>query len=69
MTDHTRAASAAAQAEDAWDRLAALAFGGGGSAGGCSEHAHAYECTCEDPPAAPAGGSAAASDPEMETAD
>ena len=30
--------------EDAWDRLAALAFGDTTSAGGCSEHAH--ECTC-----------------------
>jgi len=34
------------QAEDAWDRLAALAFGGAASAGGCSEHAHDLECTC-----------------------
>ncbi|HWG25123.1 hypothetical protein [Actinospica sp.] len=35
-----------AQPEDAWDRLAALAFGGAASAGGCSEHAHDYDCTC-----------------------
>lgn len=35
-----------AQTEDAWDRLAALAFGGAPSAGGCSEHAHDLECTC-----------------------
>ena len=35
---------AAAATEDAWDRLAALAFGDTASAGGCSEHAH--DCTC-----------------------
>ena len=35
---------AAAVPEDSWDRLAALAFGGAASAGGCSEHAH--DCTC-----------------------
>jgi len=34
----------AAATEDSWDRLAALAFGGAASAGGCSEHAH--DCTC-----------------------
>jgi hypothetical protein len=47
MKEQTRAATAAAQSEDAWDRLAALAFGGGASAGGCSEHANAYDCGCE----------------------
>jgi hypothetical protein len=41
-----RGVTAAGQPEDAWDRLAALAFGGAASAGGCSEHAHDYECTC-----------------------
>ena len=30
--------------EDAWDRLAALAFGDTASAGGCSVHTH--DCTC-----------------------
>ena len=35
---------AAAAPQDAWDRLAALAFGDTASAGGCSVHAH--DCTC-----------------------
>ena len=35
---------AATTSLDAWDRLAALAFGDVASAGGCSEHAH--DCTC-----------------------
>lgn len=35
---------AAAATEDAWDRLAALAFDGGAAESGCSEHAH--DCTC-----------------------
>jgi len=39
-----RGATIAAAPEDSWDRLAALAFGGAASAGGCSEHAH--DCTC-----------------------
>ena len=52
MKEQTQAATAAAQSEDAWDRLAALAFGGGASAGGCSEHANAYDCGCELPGAA-----------------
>ena len=52
MKEQTRAATAAAQSEDAWDRLAALAFGGGASAGGCSEHANAYDCGCEPATAA-----------------
>lgn len=47
MKEQTRAATSAAQSEDAWDRLAALAFGGGASAGGCSAHANAYDCGCE----------------------
>jgi hypothetical protein len=50
MTEQTRAAGPA-QSEDAWDRLAALAFGVGGSTGGCSEQAHAYDCTCGLPAA------------------
>ena len=33
--------------EDAWDRLAALAFGDTASAGGCS--VHAYDCACSGP--------------------
>jgi hypothetical protein len=35
---------APAAPQDAWDRLAALAFGDAASAGGCSVHAH--DCTC-----------------------
>ena len=54
MTEHTRAATVAVQPQDAWDRLAALAFGVGGSVGGCSEAVHAYECTCVLPPQTPA---------------
>jgi hypothetical protein len=38
---------AAAATEDAWDRLAALAFGDTASAGGCSEHAHDCACLAE----------------------
>lgn len=75
MKEQTRAATAAAQSEDAWDRLAALAFGGGASAGGCSEHANAYDCGCEFPAAAqdesdPLGDERPDySDAEMEVAD
>jgi hypothetical protein len=43
MNEQTRAAAMTAP-EDAWDRLAALAFGDTVSAGGCSVHAH--DCTC-----------------------
>ena len=75
MKEQIGAARAAAQSEDAWDRLAALAFGGGASAGGCSEHAHDYDCTC-GLPAADGDGSEAVddersdySDAEMEVAD
>jgi hypothetical protein len=65
-----------AQTEDAWDRLAALAFGGAPSAGGCSEHAHDLECTCladHEPdaqrPADPADELPVHADPETEAAD
>jgi hypothetical protein len=68
MKEQTRAGTAAAQSEDAWDRLAALAFGGGASAGGCSEHANAYECGCELPAAA-ADECPDDSDAEKEVAD
>ena len=54
MNEQTRATAMTAPAaverpadaapEDAWDRLAALAFGDTASAGGCSVHAH--DCTC-----------------------
>jgi hypothetical protein len=50
MNEQTRAttlatgAPAATTPEDAWDRLAALAFGDAASEGGCSEHA--FDCTC-----------------------
>jgi hypothetical protein len=50
MNEQTRATTLAAGApaatapEDAWDRLAALAFGDAASEGGCSEHA--FDCTC-----------------------
>ncbi|HEX4791264.1 MAG TPA: hypothetical protein VH372_22575 [Actinospica sp.] len=50
MNEQTRTISLAAGApaatapEDAWDRLAALAFGDAASEGGCSEHA--FDCTC-----------------------
>jgi len=53
MNEQTRATAmtvsasdppAAVAPEDAWDRLAALAFGDTASAGGCSVHAH--DCTC-----------------------
>jgi hypothetical protein len=48
VNEQTRALAAAtpmdSASEDAWDRLAALAFGDAASAGGCSEHA--YDCTC-----------------------
>jgi hypothetical protein len=58
----TRATAATAQADapsaatssepqDAWDRLAALAFGDTASEGGCSEHAHDCTCAAEQPPA------------------
>ena len=40
------ATSTVAPPEDAWDRLAALAFGSA-SVGGCSEHAHACACLAE----------------------
>jgi len=43
MDEQTRTAAMTAT-EDAWDRLAALAFGDTVSAGGCSVHAH--DCTC-----------------------
>jgi hypothetical protein len=43
MNEQTRAAAMTAP-EDAWDRLAALAFGDTASAGGCSVHTH--DCTC-----------------------
>jgi hypothetical protein len=43
MDEQTRTAATTAT-EDAWDRLAALAFGDTVSAGGCSVHAH--DCTC-----------------------
>jgi hypothetical protein len=43
MDEQTRATAMTAT-EDAWDRLAALAFGDTVSAGGCSVHAH--DCTC-----------------------
>jgi hypothetical protein len=49
--------------EDAWDRLAALAFGDAASEGGCSEHAH--DCTClAAHGAAEAVGAALEADPE-----
>ena len=54
MNEQTRATAMTAPAaverpagaapQDAWDRLAALAFGDTASAGGCSVHAH--DCTC-----------------------
>lgn len=53
MTEQTRAATSAAQPEDAWDRLAALAFGTGPSAGGCSEQTHVYDCGCGEDLLAP----------------
>jgi hypothetical protein len=43
MDEQTRATAMIAT-QDAWDRLAALAFGDTASAGGCSVHAH--DCTC-----------------------
>jgi len=43
MNEQTRATAMTAP-EDAWDRLAALAFGDTASAGGCSVHTH--DCTC-----------------------
>jgi hypothetical protein len=43
MDEQTRATAMTAT-EDAWDRLAALAFGDTVSAGGCSVHTH--DCTC-----------------------
>jgi hypothetical protein len=43
MNEQTRATALTAT-EDAWDRLAALAFGDTVSAGGCSVHTH--DCTC-----------------------
>lgn len=63
-------AAAGAAPEDAWDRLAALAFGGvsDASGGGCSEHAHACACRAR-------GGRGRAAHPEpypnteIETAD
>ena len=58
MNEQTRAtattAPAAAQSpepQDAWDRLAALAFGDTASASGCSEHTHDCTCAPEQPPA------------------
>lgn len=43
MNEQTRATAMTAP-EDAWDRLAALAFGDTASAGGCSVHTR--DCTC-----------------------
>jgi hypothetical protein len=74
-----RAVPTAAQPEDAWDRLAALAFGGSASAGGCSAHAHDYDCTClaeygvddyeVDGSAEPGDELPVSADPELEVAD
>jgi hypothetical protein len=77
MDEHTRT-TAMTTTEDAWDRLAALAFGDTVSAGGCSVHAH--DCTClaqehvsvgEEPPgdeAAAPGVPPPPADPEAEPA-
>jgi hypothetical protein len=76
MNEQTRAATlaatpaehaAAAPQEDAWDRLAALAFGDTASASGCSEHAH--DCTCLAQHGSAGSALVAASTPEPDEED
>ena len=76
MNEQTRATTlaatpaeqtAVAPQEDAWDRLAALAFGDTASAGGCSEHAH--DCTCLARHGSAGSGLMAAETPEPDEQD